>query len=149
MGLLSTITDFVGGSVFKEAKELVKDYFPPDISPEKAQEFEIKWAELQAKKSQEAGQLANETLSLELADVQDARKNHNQSKVPAWIVGATTAIVIGVYASLIFIDIPAQNRELLIQLNGVIQGVWLSAVSYFVGTTRSSSIKTDIISRAQ
>lgn len=147
MSLLSKITDFVGGSVFKEAKDLIKDYFPPDLSPEKAQEFEIKWAELQAKKSQEAGQLANETLALELADVQDARKNHNQSRMPACIVAGTTLLVALLAGALVMMEIPDRNRDILIQISGAILMAWGGSIQYFVGTTRSSAVKTDIISR--
>ena len=44
--LFGKITNLLGGSVFKEVKELAMAYFPPDMSPEKKLEFELKSTEL-------------------------------------------------------------------------------------------------------
>ena len=38
MSLLSKVTDFVGGSLFKELKEGVMAYFPPDMTPQQKAE---------------------------------------------------------------------------------------------------------------
>lgn len=147
MGIFSKVVDFVSGDVLKNVSDLVTAYIPPGLTAVQKQEFEHKLKELMVKSANEAGTLANETLSLELSDIQDARKNNHLSPIPAWIVAATTAMIIGIYASLIFAEIPPSNREIIIQLNGIIQGVWGSAIAYFVGTTRSSSLKNDIISK--
>lgn len=42
MGLLSKVTDFLGGSLFKEIKETVTEYFPPNLSPLEKAELEQK-----------------------------------------------------------------------------------------------------------
>jgi len=42
MGVLSKVTDFLGGSLFKEIKEGVMSYFPPDMSPQQKAEAELK-----------------------------------------------------------------------------------------------------------
>jgi len=62
MNLLSKLTDIVGGSLFKEVKEIINDRWPPEISPEKRAEIELALGELQAKSQQAAGQLALEQL---------------------------------------------------------------------------------------
>ena len=42
MSILSKLTDFVGGSLFKEIKDTVVTYFPPDLSPVQKAELELK-----------------------------------------------------------------------------------------------------------
>jgi hypothetical protein len=148
MSIFSAVSDFIGGSVATDIKELILAYKPPGLTAIQQQEYTQRQEELGAKlqelmvrKAKEAGDIANATLSLELADIQDARKTHALSKVPAWIAGATTIMIIAIYAALIFAKIPPENRELLIQLNGTVQTVWFGAVAYFIGTTRSSATK--------
>ena len=50
MSMFTALTDMVSGSLFKEAKELVMAYFPPEASPEKKVEFQMKMEELEARK---------------------------------------------------------------------------------------------------
>lgn len=57
MSLLKGIADFVSGGLFKEVKEVIKDYFPPDMSPQQQAELQIKLGELEQKKLQQASQL--------------------------------------------------------------------------------------------
>lgn len=54
MGILSKVTDFLGGSIFKEIKEGIMAYFPPDMTPQQKAELEIKVQELLHKKQIEA-----------------------------------------------------------------------------------------------
>ena len=60
MSFLSKVTDFVGGSLFKEIKEGVMAYFPPDMSPQQKAEAEIKLQELLHKKEIEANKVLSE-----------------------------------------------------------------------------------------
>lgn len=60
MSFLSKVTDFVGGSLFKEIKEGVMAYFPPDMSPQQKAEAEIKLQELLHKKEVEANKVLSE-----------------------------------------------------------------------------------------
>lgn len=53
MSILSKVTDIIGGSIFKEAKEIITTYWPPDISPQQRAEMEIKLADLDLKKQLE------------------------------------------------------------------------------------------------
>lgn len=50
MGIFSKITDALGGSFVKEIVGVAKEYFPPDMSPEKKAEMEIRLAELAMEK---------------------------------------------------------------------------------------------------
>jgi len=60
MSILKGITDFVTGGLFKEVKSLVQDYFPPDMSPEKKAELQIKLGELEQSKVLQASQIVND-----------------------------------------------------------------------------------------
>ena len=42
MGILSKVTNFIGGSLFKEIKEGVMSYFPPDMNPQQKADAELK-----------------------------------------------------------------------------------------------------------
>lgn len=57
MSFLKGIADFVSGGLFKEVKEVIKDYFPPNMSPQQQAELQIKLGELEQKKLQQASQL--------------------------------------------------------------------------------------------
>jgi hypothetical protein len=60
MSLLSKVTDFIGGSLFKEIREGVTAYFPPDMSPQQKAEAEIKIQELLNQKQIEVNKALNE-----------------------------------------------------------------------------------------
>lgn len=60
MSFLKGLTDFVSGGLFKEAKELIQDYFPPDMSPQDKADLQIKLGELEQRKIQQASQIINE-----------------------------------------------------------------------------------------
>lgn len=57
MSILSKLGDFVGGNLFAEVKDLIKNYFPPDMSPHEKAELEIKLSEIANKKTVEAQRL--------------------------------------------------------------------------------------------
>ena len=57
MSFLSKVTDFIGGSLFKEIKEGVMSYFPPDMSPQQKAEAEMKIQEFLHRKEIEANKV--------------------------------------------------------------------------------------------
>jgi len=61
MGLLSKVSDFLGGSLFKEIKEGVMSYFPPDMSPQQKAEAELRIHILLAKKEKEANRILEDS----------------------------------------------------------------------------------------
>ena len=61
MSILTKLSDFVGGSLFKEIKDGIMSYFPPDMSPQQKVEVEIKLQEFLHKKEIEANKILNES----------------------------------------------------------------------------------------
>lgn len=60
MSILSKITDFIGGSLFKEIKDTVVTYFPPDMSPQQKAAAELKLQELLHEKHMQANKVLND-----------------------------------------------------------------------------------------
>lgn len=58
--VLGKLTNFVGGSLFKEIKDTVMAYFPPDLSPEQKAQFEVQFEKVAAQKTIEANKILNE-----------------------------------------------------------------------------------------
>lgn len=66
MNILASLTNFVGGSIFKEIKEGVMAYFPPDMNPLQKAEIELKVQDLLNKKQIEANRvLSDATIQLD------------------------------------------------------------------------------------
>ena len=86
-------------------------------------------------------ELDNELVNTELSDTQDARKNHKHSWMPAIICGMLSTAVIAFTAALLFIVIPEANTRIIDTLFGAFLTAWLSSISYWVGTTRTSADK--------
>ena len=61
MSILSKLTDFVGGSLFKEIKEGVMSYFPPDMTPQQKADAELKLQEFLHQKQIDANNILNES----------------------------------------------------------------------------------------
>jgi len=148
MNLLAKLTDFVGGSLFKEAKSLINEYWPPDVSPEKRAEFEMRMQELEARKQHEASQIALEQLKTELADIQNARQAHSNSRMPAIITTVMTLLATAYGAALFGVIFPEANRDMINNYGGQLITLWVGSVAYWIGTTRSSALKNDIIARS-
>ena len=80
MSLLTSITDIIGGSLFKEAKEIVMAYWPPDASPELKLEIQSKLNELELAKQHQldlavadAEQRITDRIALTEGSAQDLR----------------------------------------------------------------------------
>uniref|UniRef100_A0AAU6W3N8 Coil containing protein n=1 Tax=Pseudomonas phage Cygsa01 TaxID=3138529 RepID=A0AAU6W3N8_9VIRU len=59
-GVLDTLSNIVGGGLFKEAKDLITEYWPPDIPPEKKLELEMALQQAEFAKEIELGRQFNE-----------------------------------------------------------------------------------------
>lgn len=79
---------------------------------------------------------------IELQDLQNARENHKHSIMPTIIFYALTAIAVCYGASLLFVDIPADNRDMINHFGGQLITLWVASCAYWIGTTRSSAEKT-------
>ena len=60
MSVLSKVSDFLGGGLFKEIREGVQAYFPPDLTPLQKAEIERGMAEILASKEVEANKVLND-----------------------------------------------------------------------------------------
>lgn len=58
--ILTAVTDFIGGSLFKEVRGVIKDYFPPDLSPVQKAELEIKLNDMLHEKEIKANAILND-----------------------------------------------------------------------------------------
>lgn len=56
MSFLEKLTDIVGGSLFKEAKEVIMAYWPPEATPEKRLELQAKLNEIELLKTRQIDQ---------------------------------------------------------------------------------------------
>lgn len=57
MSILSKLTDFVGGSLFKEIKDGVMSYFPPDMSEQQKTEAKLNIERMLMEKQAQANEL--------------------------------------------------------------------------------------------
>lgn len=92
----------------------------------------------------ERGQIREWSLALlqaELADAQDARKNHAAHWMPSTLTIGLTLMVCAMVYAIVFTEIPAANKDMAVYIFGVVTGAWTTAVSYWLGTSRSSAQK--------
>jgi hypothetical protein len=105
----------------------------------------LKLKELESTERQHLLSMQLQTLQIELADTQDARDKHQQSKMPAYICGALTVLVGMGAAALFTMHIPDGNKEIAYLLFGTLLAKWGDSIAYWVGTTRSSAEKTKLL----
>ena len=86
-------------------------------------------------------ELDNELVATELGDLQNARKHHADSKMPAVIFVVLTIGLFAFVAFLLHSAVPPENARVIDMIFGAYLTAWISSVAYFVGTTRSSSVK--------
>lgn len=60
MGILAKVTSFLGGSIFKEIKDGIMSYFPPDMTPQQKAEIELKIQGLLNEKEAQANRVLSE-----------------------------------------------------------------------------------------
>ena len=60
MSLLSKVTEFVGGSLFKELKDGIMSYFPPDMTPQQKADAQLKIQQFLHDKEIKSNQILND-----------------------------------------------------------------------------------------
>lgn len=148
MRLLEKLTDFVGGGLFKEAKELIKEYWPPDLSPEKRAELELRLNEIETDKEIRLAELAQANFQTEADDKKNARSEHKLSLMPALLSLLLTCFIAGIVWMLFYVEMPEGSKEVLFMLLGIVVKEWGGAMQYWFGTTRGSEEKTRIMNKA-
>lgn len=88
-----------------------------------------------------------QTLQLELNDVQNARAEHKNSRMPAVLTFMLTAICGGLLWTITQVEIPEQSQNLAFALFGQCFTLWGASVTYWVGTSRSSTEKNYLLNK--
>lgn len=147
MSLLEKLGDFVGGGLFKEAKELIKDYWPPELSPEKRAELEMRLTEAEHEKEIKLAELTQAQLQTEADDKKNARAEHKLSLMPAMLSLLLTCFIAGIVFLLFYVEMPEGSKEVLFMLLGIVVKEWGGAMQYWFGTTRGSEEKTRLLNK--
>lgn len=147
MSLLDKLTEFVGGGLFKEAKELIQSYWPPELSPEKRAELEQKLLELESQKEIRLAELAQDEFKTEADDKKNARSEHKLSLMPALLSMLLTCFIAGIVWLLFYVTMPEGSKEVLFMLLGIVVKEWGGAMQYWFGTTRGSEEKTRLLNK--
>jgi len=77
-------------------------------------------------------------------DMQKANKSPVPALLTCFVVGAFTATLV----LLLKFDVPATNRDIVVYMIGQLSGGFTSALAFWLGTTRESSRKTELIAQA-
>jgi len=149
MNLITKLTEFVGGNLFKEVKSVINEYWPPDVSPEKRAEFEMRMQELEARKVNEAGILANEEMRITSDDRKNARLENKTSNMPQILSLMLTAFIVAIVYLLFYVGVPPASRDTLILVLGIVIKEWGGSMQYWFGTTKSSQEKNKLLANAE
>jgi hypothetical protein len=83
--LFSTVADFVGGGLFKEVKDTVMAYLPPDMSDLQKAEFNLKVSEALAQKQSEANKMLSEASAQLDKRISEQEGTAADLKVLGWV----------------------------------------------------------------
>ncbi|MCY7295110.1 hypothetical protein [Alteromonas sp. a30] len=90
--------------------------------------------------------LGVDVFSLEVKDRDSARKHHKSHWMPSVICLLLTIFVAAAAWALMKVQIPQENASILYMLFGQVVTAWGTSIAYWVGTTKSSSDKTQMMS---
>jgi hypothetical protein len=84
-----------------------------------------------------------------LADVQHARQSHRDHWMP-WALTLTLAAMVALMVAGLFMrGTPPENKEVVYLIAGQLIGAFSTAVAYWLGSSRGSAQKQDLIERLQ
>jgi hypothetical protein len=86
-----------------------------------------------------------DVFALEVKDRDSARTNHKLSNTPTVLVYMLTVLIALVTYLLFNAVVPESNENNLYMLLGALTTAWVQSISYWTGTTRSSSEKTRLL----
>jgi len=93
----------------------------------------------------EMEKLGVDVFRLEVKDRESARKHHKSHWMPAFLCILLTLMVAAAAWALMTIEIPQENASILYMLFGQVVTAWATCIAYWVGTTKSSSDKTQLM----
>lgn len=108
----------------------------------------VKLKQFEFENEQHIRDLAFKTLQVELTDKANARSVHHDSRMPAIITLLMTVIVGALLVALFWIEIPDGNKDVAFMMLGQAVTLWAASVTYWVGTTRSSSDKSKLLGQS-
>jgi hypothetical protein len=83
-------------------------------------------------------------------DRDSARKMH--ASTPSLVPALLTCFVVGAFTTTLILllkfDVPATNRDIVVYMIGQLSGGFTSALAFWLGTTRDSSRKTELLAQA-
>lgn len=89
--------------------------------------------------------LGVDVFRLEVKDRESARKHHANHWMPSFLCILLTFMVAAAAWALMTIEIPPENASILYMLFGQVVTAWATSIAYWVGTTKSSSDKTQLM----
>lgn len=146
---MNKLAEFLTGGIFKEAKELIATYWPPEVSPEKRAEFESRMAELEATKETHILTVAREEMALTVEDRKSARESLKVSHMPQILSFMLTGFIAGIVYLLFYAGVPEASKEALLIVLGVVIKEWGGSMQFWFGTTRGSQEKNRIIAQSE
>lgn len=84
------------------------------------------------------------------ADRHSARGMHmaTPSPVPAILTFIVLGAFVGTLITLFFVGVPVSNRDIVVYMIGQLSGGLTSALAFWLGTTRQSEMKTNMLAQA-
>jgi len=92
---------------------------------------------------------ALEKLATDDRDSARKREMDVKDKTPRNLAYIITAGFFGILAFLLLQDVPAGSRDILNLMLGSLGTAWIGVVGYYYGSTHGSSVKTDLLAKAQ
>lgn len=83
--------------------------------------------------------------TVELADVQQARSTHKDHWMPALLTILLTFMIASVTYGLMTLVVPPDSKEVLFFLVGQLTGAFMTAITFWLGSSRSSAVKTKMM----
>lgn len=147
-GFAPMLGGVVGGPAGAGIGSVIASAFGVDNEPDKIlnaikndPDALVKLKEIELNNKTELERISMETARIEIADKQNARKEHQHSNMPAVLSVALTIFIIGIVCALFYMSPPEGAREVLFMLLGVVIKEWSNSMHYWYGTTRSSANK--------
>ena len=150
----------LGGSLFGPAGSVIASIISgnlgmsPDATPDQVMaaikgdpDAALKLRKIETDHTERLQELENERLRIETADVQSARSVHQHHWMPSAITMMMCAMFGAIVGALFIWAIPGENKDIVVYMAGQVSGILTSCVTYWVGSTRASKDKDELLRR--
>jgi len=141
--LAGTATKFIAGKLLGNEDANNEDISSAIIGASPDTLVQLKQIDLDFKVEMERAGV--DVFKIKAGDKRNARKEHKDSWMPAFLSVGLTLSVAGIIYLLFFMEPPEGSRDVLFMVLGVLIKEWGGAMQYWFGTTRSSQLKTAMI----